>query len=308
MNELWVEKYRPKTLNDYVFQNQDQQDQFRAWVRDRSIPHLLLTGPAGTGKTTAARMLVNELGIQSYDYLEVNASNDSKVEIMREKINTFASTRPFGELKIILLDEADYLSINSQALLRNTIESYHDTCRFILTANYPHKVIPALHSRCHHIHIDQLDINEFTARAATILVEENVEFDIDTLDYYVRAAYPDLRKCLNLLQTGSTSGQLRTIAGSGSSFTHDYMVEAVKHIRDRDLRQARKIICNNFRADEVDAIYRWMYENLDLWSDTPEGQDQALIIIRRAYVNCAAVADQEINLSACFAELGSLTA
>jgi len=305
MIDLWTEKWRPKDLNDYVFQNVDQQSQFQDWIREGSIPNLLLTGPAGTGKTTAARMLVSELKIQDYDFLSINASNDTKVEIMREKINNFAATRPFGELKIVLLDEADYLSLNSQALLRNTIESYHETCRFILTANYPHKIIPALHSRCHHIHIDQLDINEFTARAATILVAEQVEFDIDTLDLYVRAHYPDLRKCLNSLQTSSTSGQLKFIAAKSSN-TQDFLINAVRLIKQQDLKGARKVICDNFRPDEVENLYRWMYENLDLWSSTDEGQDQALIIIRRAYVNSSMVADQEINLSACFAELASV--
>ena len=306
MIELWTEKYRPQTLDDYVFQNSDQQSQFRSWIKESSIPNLLFTGPAGTGKTTAARMLVHELKIHDYDFVAINASNDTKIDIMREKINNFAATRPFGELKIVLLDEADYLSLNSQALLRNTIETYHENCRFILTANYPHKIIPALHSRCHHIHIDQLDLTEFTARAASILMQENIQFDLETLDLYVRAYYPDLRKCLNSLQNSSTSGELKFM-NTGASNTHDYLLNAVKLIQQRDLRGARKIICDNFRPDETENLYRWMYENLDLWSSTPEGQDQALIIIRRAYVNSSMVADQEINLSACFAELAYIS-
>lgn len=307
MNNLWVEKYRPKTLDEYVFQNSDQQSQFRDWVASGSIPHLLFTGPAGTGKTTAAKMLINELKLHPYDVLEINASNEAKVEFMREKIVGFASTRPFGHLKVVLLDEADYLSPSSQAVLRGVIEQYHETTRFILTGNYPHKIIPALHSRCLGIHIEKLDVTEFTARAATVLVEEKVEFDLECLDIYVKSCYPDLRKCLNQLQINSSSGTL--IAPSMNSHSSsDYLAVAVDLIRRRNLREARRLICENMRPDEVNDTYRWMYDNLDLWSASEDGQDQAILVIRRAIVNSTLVADQEINLSACLVELSAIDA
>jgi len=305
MNNLWVEKYRPKTINEYVFQNQNQQTQFQQWIKEHSIPHLLFTGPAGTGKTTAAKMLINELELHPYDVLEINASNDAKVEFMRDRIVGFASTRPFGHLKVILLDEADHLSKTSQAVLRGVMEQFHETCRFILTGNYPHLIIPALHSRCHSIHIDQLDLTEYTARAATVLVEEKVEFDLEILDLYVRGAYPDLRKCLNSLQMNAIDGVL-TRPSDISSHSADYLVTAVDLIKKKNLREARKLICNNVRADEIEGLYRWMYDNLDLWSSTEEGQDQAIVIIRRALVNASMVADQEINLSACLVELNGI--
>lgn len=305
MTDLWVEKYRPTTINDYVFQNENQQTQFSSWVKDKSIPHLLFTGPAGTGKTTAAKVLMNELELHPYDILEINASNDAKVEFMRDRIVGFASTRPFGHLKVILLDEADHLSKTSQAVLRGVMEQFHETCRFILTGNYPHLIIPALHSRCHSIHIDQLDLTEYTARAATVLVSEKIDFDLEVLDLYVRSAYPDLRKCLNSLQMNSGTGVLvkPTDNTSGSA---EYLVTAVDLIKRRNLREARKLICNNVRADEIEGLYRWMYDNLDLWSASDEGQDQAILIIRRAIVNASMVADQEINLSACLVELSSI--
>ena len=302
---LWVEKYRPKTLNEYVFQNPDQQAMFQSWIQEAAIPHLLFTGPPGTGKTTAAKMLINELNLNPYDVLEINASNEAKVDFMREKIVTFASTRPFGKLKVVLLDEADHLSPTSQAVLRGVTEQFHETTRFILTGNYPHKIIPALHSRCYGIHIEKLDVNEFTARAATILYTENVEFDLDVLDTYVKGSYPDLRKCLTSLQLNSIDNKLRSTLEFGSS-SADYLTTAVELIKQRNIREARQIICNNLRPDEVGEVYRWMYDNLSLWSSTLEGQDRAILVIRKALVNSTLVADQEINLSACLVELGTV--
>ena len=305
MLELWVEKYRPKTLNDYVFQNGDQQTQFQSWVRAGSIPHILLTGPAGTGKTSAAKMLINELNLNPLYVLEINASNDNRIEVMRERIINFASTRPFGDLKVILLDEADYLTPSSQAALRGTMEQFHETCRFILTGNYANKIIPALHSRCHSITLYRLDITEFTARAATILVTENVEFDLELLDTYVRANYPDMRKCVNSIQMNSREGHLWASQEKSAS-SSDYLLSAVELLKKRNLREARKLICSNFRSDEVESLYRWMYDNLDLWSSDENAQDQAIVIIRKALINSRMVADQEINLSACLVELANI--
>lgn len=305
MIDLWTEKYRPRTLSEYVFQNSAQQEQFKHWIDEGKIPHLLFTGPAGTGKTTAAKILINELKLHPYDILEINASNDAKVDFMRDRIVGFASTRPFGHLKIVLLDEADHLSKHSQAVLRGTMEQYQEMVRFILTGNYPHLIIPALHSRCHGIHIDKLDVTEYTARVAQILCEEKVDFDLDVLDTYVKSVYPDMRKCLNLLQANSTTGKLIEIQTQNNG-TVDYMVTAVSLIKQDNIREARKVLCSNFRPDEVQDLYRWMYDNLELWSDSPEGQDQAIMIIRRAIVNSTMVADQEINLSACLVELDSI--
>jgi DNA polymerase III delta prime subunit len=193
MKELWVEKYRPKTVDGYVFRDDHQRNQINTWIKDKSIPHLLLSGAAGIGKTTLAKVLINELGIEEYDVLEINASRTNSVEDVRDKITNFVSMIPFGPFKVVLLDEADYLSPNAQAALRGVMEEYHSTARFILTCNYPNRIIPALHSRCQGFHVERTDQTEFTARVATILVEEAVDFDLDTLDMYVKVAYPDLR-------------------------------------------------------------------------------------------------------------------
>jgi replication factor C small subunit len=211
MRELWVEKYRPTSVKDYVFRDIKQKKQVSSWVDSGAIPHLLFSGAAGTGKTTLAKVLLNELGVDGGDVMMINASNENNVDTMRTKINGFASSLPFsGDFKYVLLDEADYLSPNAQAILRNMMETYSTTCRFVLTCNYPNKVIPAIHSRCQGYHIEKLDTQEFTARVATIAITEGVDCrPIETLDIYVRSTYPDLRKCINMVQQNVVDGKLQ---------------------------------------------------------------------------------------------------
>ena len=234
MKELWTEKYRPSSMDGYVFTDPTQREQIEYFVKEKSVPHLLFTGPAGTGKTTLAKILVNSLDIDTYDFLQVNASRDNGVDFLKSKIEGFVSTMPFGDLKIVLLDEADYLSHNAQAILRGLMETYQSQARFILTANLAHKIINPLKSRCQQIIIDKTDQTEFTARAATVLVTEGVEFDLDSLDSYVRATYPDLRKCLNQLQVNSSTGKLLPPQSEGNS-EHELLVEATTFIPLNDV-------------------------------------------------------------------------
>ena len=168
MKQLWVEQYRPRDIDGYVFRDEAQRDQVKQWIKEGTIPHLLFSGAAGIGKTTLAKILINALNIDEYDVLEINASRTNSVDDVRDKITNFVSTMPFGQFKIVLLDEADYLSPNAQAALRGVMEEYAQTARFIMTCNYPHKIIPALHSRCQGFHIEKVDHTEFTARAATV--------------------------------------------------------------------------------------------------------------------------------------------
>jgi DNA polymerase III delta prime subunit len=212
---------------------------------------------------------------------------------------------PFGKFKIVLLDEADYLSPGAQAVLRGLMETYSDTARFIMTCNYPHKIIPALHSRCQGFHIEKVDHTEFTARAATVLVTEGVDFDLDTLDSYVKATYPDLRKCLNLLQMNSTDFKLKAPSETGTG-TSDYKLAMIDLFKHGKIREARKLLCEQARPEEMEEIISWAYNNLSLWSKTDEGQDEAILIIRKAAVNAPLVADHEINLSAMMIELSQV--
>jgi len=302
MKELWTEKYRPKDVDGYVFTDVGTKEQVETWIKEKSVPHLLLYGPAGTGKTTLAKLLVHQLGIDNFDFLQVNASRDNGVDFLKTKIEGFVSTMPFGDLKIVLLDEADYLSHNAQGILRGLMETYQSQARFILTCNLAHKIIPPLKSRCCELAVDKTDQTEFTARVATILVTEGVDFDLDTLDSYVKATYPDLRKCLNLVQPNSTSGKLTSPKDSDTG-TADYKLKMVELFKSGKIREARQLLVSQARGEEMEEVFRWMYDNLTLWSKSPEGQDEAIKIIARAMVRHSQIADAEINLSATLVEL-----
>ena len=302
MKELWTEKYRPSTLTDYVFRDDAQRKQVQGWVDSKTIPHLLFSGAPGTGKTTLAKVLINMLEIDEYDVLEINASRENSVENVRDKITNFVQTMPFGDFKVVLLDEADYISPNGQAALRGVMETYASSSRFILTCNYPNKIIPALHSRCQGFHIEKIDHTEFTARIATVCVEEGVEIDIDTLDSYVKATYPDLRKCLNLCQMNTVDGTL-VKPNEGDSATADYKLAVVDLFKQGKILEARKMLCSQVRPEEMDDLFRWMYDNLELWGETQEQKDAAILIIAKGLRNIPMVADQEINLAATLVEL-----
>lgn len=303
MKELWVEKYRPSTVDGYVFVDDAQRDQVQSWIRTKSIPHLLLSGSAGTGKTTLAKMLINELDVDQFDVLYANGSKEARKVEWVDKLISFCQTMPFGDFKVVLIDEADYMNINSvQPALRNLMEDYSQTVRFILTCNFPNKIMPAIHSRCQGFHITKTDHTEFTARVATVLVTEGIGFELDTLDSYVKATYPDLRKCLNLVQLNSESGTLNP-PGSADKSTGDWKLECVDMFKHGRIREARTLLCQSSTPEEAEDIFRWMYDNLDLWGRTEEQQDQAIVIIRNGLVNHNSVADVEINLSATLVEL-----
>ncbi len=305
MKQLWTEKYRPNTVDDYVFRDEEQRQQVVNWINSKTIPHLLFSGAPGVGKTTLAKVLLNTLEVDSYDILEINASRENSVDTIRDKITGFVQTMPFGEFKVVLLDEADYISPNGQAALRGVMEMYANTARFILTCNYPNRVIPALHSRCQGFHIERLDVTEFTTRVAKVMLSEGIEPNLDVLDSYVKATYPDLRKCLNLCQMNTVDGVLKSPQESDKGQS-DYKLQMVDMIKEGKIREARILLCSQVRPDEMEDVFRWMYDNLELWSKTDEGQDKAILTIRKGLVNHSMVSDPEINLSATLVELAEI--
>ena len=304
MKELWVEKYRPKDVKGYVFRDEHQRKQVEQWIKDGTIPHLLFSGNAGIGKTTLAKILLTQLEINDLDVLEINASRTNSVEDVRDKIVNFVQMIPFGAFKVVLLDEADYLSPNAQAAIRGVMEEYHTTSRFILTCNYPNRIIPALHSRCQGFHIERIDQTEFTARVAEILIAEEITPDIDTLDTYVKATYPDLRKCINMVQMNSVSGQLVPPQKSDTGES-DWKLEMTELFKAGQISKARKLVCSQARPEEIEDVYKWLYDNIDLFGDE-EKQESAILIVKQGLVDHTLVSDPEINLAATMIRLARM--
>jgi replication factor C small subunit len=305
LKELWTEKYRPKTIKEYVFKDDAHRRQIESWIKEGSIPHLLMSGSPGIGKTTLAKVLLNELHIEDYDVLEVNASRETGIDFIRDKIVPFISMIPFGPFKVVILDEADRLSQQAQDSLKGIIEEYSGHARFILTCNNPNRVQQPIKSRCNPMHFTSTDQTEFTARSATILVNEGIDFDLDILDTYVKVTYPDLRSCIKLLQTNSVDGKLLNPRDEDSGVS-DYKVEMVELFKKGKIKEARELLCARAPAEDMESIFRWCYDNLDLFGDTEEKKDSAILILKQGLVDNSLCADHEINLSATLIKLARL--
>ena len=306
MRKLWVEEYRPKTLDSVIFQDESLKSKFGTYIKSREIPNLLFSGVQGSGKTTLSRVLVRELKIDPADIMTINCS-DEMIDALRDKVKSFAYSMPIGKFKVVQLEEFDYLSQNGQALLRAIIEDTSAVTRFIATCNYENKIIPAIKSRFQQFNFKAPDQEAVYVLMAEILEKENVEFEFDVLDAFVSATYPDIRKTINLLQQYSQGGKLQAMTGSGNS-SADWKFKLIDLLKGTDYRAMRKLVCENCSRDEYDDVFRFLYENISksVKFKDPAKEEEAIVIIADHLYRHGICSDGEINIASLFITLGNI--
>ena len=303
---LWVEKYRPKRIDDCILTS-ELKETFKQFVNQKEIPNLLLSGTAGTGKTTVARALCEELGV---DYIIINGSDEGRqIDTLRHKIKNFASTVSLTETashKVVILDEADYMNPESvQPALRNFIETFYKNCRFIFTCNYKNKILPALHSRC--TVIDFTITNGQKVKSATqlmnrlcsILTDEKIEFNKKVIAELIQKHFPDFRRTINELQRYSVRGKIDS--GILFSITEADTKQLVAILKEKRFNDMRKWVINNLDKEPSSLfsnVYEILYKHLQ-----PQSIPQAVLVIAGYQYKSAFVADQEINMVACLTEV-----
>jgi len=262
IKQMWVEKYRPKWLKDYVFHDEHQRKQIERLVRDKDIPHLMLTGTAGSGKTSLARILINEIGIDEMDVLEENASEKTGVDFIRDEIIPFTEGYPLGLFRVVHLEEFDYLSPNAQGMLRAVLEEHASTCRFICTCNYENKIIVPIRSRFQQFRFRAPSEDDVVVKMVEILDAEKVSFDDEHLVAYIKQAYPDIRKIIQHLQENSIDGKL--LSTREATVGGDYKFKLLDLLASMDIRGIRKLIVDHVSQEELENVYDFLYHNLRL--------------------------------------------
>lgn len=307
--QLWSIKYRPKTLDDYIFKDDAHRALVERWVTEKNIPHIFLKGHRGTGKTSLALLLKNLLEVEDSDFLSLNASDDNNIETIRTKVKNFISTFAYGPFKIVLLDEADGLTPAAQGTLKSMMEEFSDNARFILTCNKPNKVIPELHSRCQSLEYKALDKEQMLERAAVILKKEKVKVgSIENLEAYIESCYPDFRRVIETLDQNSIDGHLLPFDEREEDIA-DWQMKLVEMIEGDNFAGLREALSAVTSDDEWDEVYRFLYDNLhelgkfkgdfDRWS-------QGVVIIGDHLFRHSQVADPEINAAAMMIRLGGV--
>ena len=301
---LWVEKYRPKKIVDCILP-ESIKNTFLEFIGQKEIPNLLLAGGSGVGKTTVARALCEELHC---DYIIINGSEESGIDILRNKIKTFASTVSLqGGRKVVILDEADYLNPQStQPALRGFIEEFHRNCRFIFTCNYKNRIIEPLHSRCA---VVEFKINgnkailasQFMTRTEYILKEEGIGFEEAVVAELIMKHFPDWRRVLNELQRYSVSGTIDS--GILVNIAEVNLKELMKHLKNKEFSKVRKWVVDNIDNDPV-KVFRKIYEKLYEFME-PSSIPAAVLVLGKYQYYSAFVADPEVNLLACLTEIMS---
>jgi len=297
-HSLWVEKYRPTKLDNYIG-NDHLKSKVSVYLESGDIPHLLLFGRAGTGKTTLAKLLVNNIDC---DYLYINASDENSVDVVREKVKNFASTLGFQDMKVIILDECDYITPNAQAALRNLMETFSKNCRFILTCNYVERIIDPIQSRCQSFQIIPPDRKQVAQHLANILNNENIQYDIKDIATIVNGGYPDIRRVINGSQRQVVNGQL--VIDENTITQNDYKTKVLEILKTQDKKNSfqniRQLLADSKVTDFSD-LFRLMFDTVDDWG---KGHIAECILILSKYQQSdAVVVDKEINIMAMFVEL-----
>ena len=297
-NSLWVEKYRPSNLDSYIG-NEHLKSKVKVYLESGDLPHLLLYGRAGTGKTTLAKLLVNNIDC---DYLYINASDENSVEVVREKGKNFASTLGFQTMKVIILDECDYITPNAQAALRNLMETFSKHCRFILTCNYVERIIDPIQSRCQSFQIIPPDRKQVAVHLGNILTKEQVESEIEDIVTIVNGGYPDIRRVINASQRQVVGGKL--VIDEGMAIQNDYKNQVLDILKTQDKKNSfkniRQLLADSKVTDFSD-LFRLLFDTVDDWG---RGHVAECILILAQYQQSdAVVVDKEINIMAMFIEI-----
>lgn len=301
-NFLWVEKYRPSNINEYIFCDENVKSKVNEWVNKKDIPHLLLYGPAGTGKTSLVKILLKSLELED-DFVYINASNENGVDIIREKVIEYAPQIPAnGKFKVVVLDESDYLTVQSQNSLKDTIERYNDICRFIFITNNKNKIIPPIVSRCQELHINKIDEKQVVTKVMDIVDKENVTFEPTTLLKYITTYYPDFRKIINSIQQNVVDGKLQELTLSNDNNNQKYK-DILNLFKSMRLNEARKLLIESLSLDEYTQYYVWLGNNIDLITDNDSKKFEVLSIIKDGIANIPLSADPEIALSGTIAKI-----
>jgi len=297
-NSLWTEKYRPSNLDTYIG-NEHLKSKVKVYLESGDLPHLLLYGRAGTGKTTLAKLLVNNIDC---DYLYINASDENSVEVVRDKVKNFASTLGFAEMKIIILDECDYITPNAQAALRNLMETFSRHCRFILTCNFVERIIDPIQSRCQSFQIIPPDRKEVALHVSNILQNEKVDATVDDIVTIVNGGFPDLRRVINSTQRQVINGKL--VIDEGMAIQNDYKLKVLDILKTQDKKNSfkniRQVLADSKVTDFSD-LFRLLFDTVDDWG---KGHVAECILALSQYQQSdAVVVDKEINVMAMFVEI-----
>ena len=297
-HSLWVEKYRPTSLDTYIG-NEHLKSKVEIYLESGDLPHLLLYGKAGTGKTTLAKLLVKNI---ECDYMYINASDENNVDTVRTKVKHFASTIGFKDMKIVILDECDYITPNAQAALRNLMETFSKHCRFILTCNYVERIIDPIQSRCQSFQIIPPSKGEVAKHTHDILISENVTHEMDDLKVLIDSGYPDIRRIVNSSQRNVVNGKLKL--DTSSILQNDYKLKLIKILKTQDKKTAfkdiRQLLADNKVTDFAD-LFRLLYDEVD---DYGKGHiAECILTIAKYQLSDAQVVDKEINAMAMLIEL-----